>query len=515
MAFQFQAPPDAYGKTIAELIQQRGQQLAQGQAASGTAWANGVQQVGQIAAAVPQQIQQQKSQQLDQQVKTAQLAQVQQGQSDLHALDTALSQPGGREAILNALPGHLRPTVTKQFEDQDRLHNEAIKAQDEANARITDAFANDAADIAAHGNTPEAAQTKISLLKQQYANDPATLQRLQQVEQQVQQNPTVDTVKAITDGLIASSPKRVELQQKADELKRQIDVSAETARHHQADEAQAATNAANRPAPQPTTASLAADAANPTSPTATQSAAALGKIHSAQASPAATPPSDVKEAIAGMRDGTIPPQLPGRASKDYTALMAEAHRQGYDLERAATDWVATQKHIATLNGSQQTRLNQSINALPDLLDSVDSLASQWKGGNFPLLNKANLALAKNGAYGDKAATIARQLDSQIADVTADLGSVYMGGNSPTDHALDLAGKSLSGDWSEQVLHDMVSLARKNVTIRKNSIANTGVQGASPDNPYAPKAVTAPATIGLPGVGDTFQGGKVLKVEKVK
>src|SRR5262249_33053421 len=83
------------------------------------------------------------------------------------------------------------------------------------------------------------------------------------------------------------------------------------------------------------------------------------------------------------------------------------------------------------------------------------------------------------------------LSAQIADVTADLGTVYMGGNTPTDHSLGLAAKSLNENWDEKVLHNMVDLARKNVQIRKNSIQNTGVQGASPNNPYVPKP--SPAT----------------------
>lgn len=202
--------------------------------------------------------------------------------------------------------------------------------------------------------------------------------------------------------------------------------------------------------------------------------------------------TDVKDTIAGMRDGSLPPLLPGRASREYVALLGEAKRQGFDLAGAATDWQATQKHIATLNGAQQLRLNQAVNALPEMLDSVEALAKQWKGGRFPLLNKANLAAAKAGAYGQNAASIANQLDAQIADVTADLGNVYMGGNSPTDHALELAGKSLKGEWSEQVLLDMVKLARNNVTIRRNSIRNVGVAGASENNPYAPPAPTMKA-----------------------
>jgi hypothetical protein len=206
--------------------------------------------------------------------------------------------------------------------------------------------------------------------------------------------------------------------------------------------------------------------------------------------------SNAKEQVAGMMDGTLPPVMPGRQTKEYSEIMAEAHRQGYNLQAAVTDWNATQKHITTLNNAQQLRLNQSINALPDLLDSVDALASKWKGGRFPILNKANLALAKGGAYGTDVATVANQLDAQIADVVSDLGVVYMGGNSPTDHALDLAGKSLKGEWNAKVLHDMVTMAKSNVRIRKNSIATTGVQGASANNPYAPPqpAAAAPADL---------------------
>jgi hypothetical protein len=204
----------------------------------------------------------------------------------------------------------------------------------------------------------------------------------------------------------------------------------------------------------------------------------------------ANDPKDIADAI--IR-GEQPPTLTG-LYRNAGPVRAELARQGYDLATAQTDWTATQKHIATLNGAQQTRLNQAIGQLPELLDSVESLAKQWKGGKFPILNKANLALAKNGAYGSGAASIATQLEQQIADVTGDLGAVYMGGNSPTDHALDLARTALSSNWDEKVLLDMVNRARKNVAIRQNSIKSTGVQGVSGDNPYAPAATTiAPPT----------------------
>lgn len=194
--------------------------------------------------------------------------------------------------------------------------------------------------------------------------------------------------------------------------------------------------------------------------------------------------TNVKDAVQGMIDGTIPPQLPGRASKDYIAILSEAKRKGYDLSTAVTDWNATQKHMATLNNNQQTKLQQSIQTAASSVDVIDDLAKQWDGGKYPALNSVTLKLAKGGALGPKAQTIATQLDGQITDVTSELAQVYMGGGTPTDQALKLAQKNLQSSWSKQVLLDMTDLTRKNLKIRSNSMKNVGVQGASATNPYA-------------------------------
>jgi hypothetical protein len=204
---------------------------------------------------------------------------------------------------------------------------------------------------------------------------------------------------------------------------------------------------------------------------------------------------DVKAVVAGMKAGRLPPQLPGRATKEYVALMAEAERQGFDLSRAATDWVATQKHVATLNGSQQTRLRQAVDTATHSLDVIEDLAKKWQGGRFPILNRGRLKAALEGTLGPDAQAIATKLEAQISDVTSELGNVYMGGNSPTDHALQLAAKNLSADWSLPQLQAALDLSRTNLKIRANSMVNVGVAGASADNPYDQPAPTAAAAPG--------------------
>lgn len=222
-------------------------------------------------------------------------------------------------------------------------------------------------------------------------------------------------------------------------------------------------------------------------------------------------PDDAQAIADAIIAGDQPPVTTGlyRLAGPVRSALA---KKGYNLATANLDWQATQKHLSTLNGAQQTRMAQAVDNAAHSLDVIDSLAEQWKGGKFPILNRANLALAKSGAKGPEAQKIAVQLEAQISDVTSELGNVYMGGNSPTDHALQLAGKNLSADWSEGTLRAMTTLARTNLQIRMNSMRNIGPAGTTANNPYAP--ATAP-TAGLPAVGSTYQGGKVLKVEKVQ
>jgi len=150
-------------------------------------------------------------------------------------------------------------------------------------------------------------------------------------------------------------------------------------------------------------------------------------------------------------------------------VKARLAKKGYNFTGANLDWEATKRHLASLNGVKQTTLRQAASTAYDSLDIIDGLANQWKGGRFPLLNKANLKLAKGGAYGKDAQQIAVQLEGQITDVVSELGQVYMGGNSPTDHALKLAEKNLSADWEQGTLLKMTDLARKNLQVRLNSM----------------------------------------------
>jgi len=197
--------------------------------------------------------------------------------------------------------------------------------------------------------------------------------------------------------------------------------------------------------------------------------------------------NDAKDIADAIENGDQPPTLQG-LYRNAGPVRAELARRGVPLAKMETDWKATQKIISTMNGPQQLRLRQAISVASDSLDKIDSLYQEYHSlvgdAGMKAFNKAGLAAAKQ--LPGRAGAVATALDAQIADVTAELGNVYMGGNSPTDHSLGLAAKNLSSDWNKQTFEEALKQARANIKIRQNSILHSQPVGVSGDNTYMPQ-----------------------------
>lgn len=229
--------------------------------------------------------------------------------------------------------------------------------------------------------------------------------------------------------------------------------------------------------------------------------------------------SDAKDIAGAIISGDQPPDLKG-LYRLGGPVKAELARQGYDLTTAQRDWQAIQKHLSTLNGPQQERLRQAITFTYDSLDVIEDLFNQWKkeklAGGVRVLNRGALAFSKQ--LPGQAGATAQALEAQINDLVSELGTVYKGGNSSTDESLKLASQNLRADWNEETFRKQINLIRKNLQIRRNSITNSSPAGVSAGSPYTPKVAAEPAAPqagGIPQVGQTFNGGKVLKVERVQ
>lgn len=219
-------------------------------------------------------------------------------------------------------------------------------------------------------------------------------------------------------------------------------------------------------------------------------------------------PTDVSDIAHGVMSGQLPPDLKEYGYRDRSAIAAELKRQGFDLTKATQDWTATQKYLATLNGSQQTRLRQAVESTKGYLSQVEDIYNQWQKvgptSGWKAFNKGSLAVAKQ--LPGEAGNLAHRLDARIADLTSDLGTVYKGGNSSTDESLKLAAKNLEGDWNEKTFKDAIADIRNSIVIRENSLklpsAGTNAGTYTPNSEQAP----APPKKGDVVKGWTFNGG---------
>lgn len=198
--------------------------------------------------------------------------------------------------------------------------------------------------------------------------------------------------------------------------------------------------------------------------------------------------TDVKDTADGIIEGRISPNVSQSVSyKDRTAVSAELSRRGYNQTEALRDWQAITRHLATLNGAQQERLRQAVAFADDTIPQLEEAYQRWKKAagisGIKVFNRAALATSKQ--FGGEAGSAATQLEALIKDYTAELGTVYKGGNSSTDESLKLAGENLKAEWNEQTFNDALKRIKQSIRIRRNSIATSQPVGVNPNSPYLP------------------------------
>lgn len=214
----------------------------------------------------------------------------------------------------------------------------------------------------------------------------------------------------------------------------------------------------------------------------------------------------IPETVEGIINGNIPPDRAGLGrNAGWLKIQAQLSKRGFNLARAELDWKAAESYVRGINSAQQIRLRETAQTLqqmiPDVQEKYNAFHKILADSGVRVFNKAELTAAK--ALPGKAGEAARALDVQIADMVSELGQTYMGGNSPTDHALELAQKNLSGDWNEEQFKAALDLLRKNLGYRTNAILNAGVAGSTENSPYNPP----PNTGGGNASGGGASGGK--------
>lgn len=203
--------------------------------------------------------------------------------------------------------------------------------------------------------------------------------------------------------------------------------------------------------------------------------------------------SDVQSIAQGIESGMQPPVLTGLYGKS-AAVRAQLQRDGFDLAKATLDWQAVIKFTAAANSTAQLRMKQAEasveNSLGALQEKVDKLEADGTVTGFKFVNRASLTSAANGLFGEQAAQDAQALIGQISLITDELGQTFMGGNSPTDAAFELAKGVLASNFTASQFKTQIELIKQNLQYRKNSWANVGATSvAGGTNQYTQQSTT--------------------------
>lgn len=199
-------------------------------------------------------------------------------------------------------------------------------------------------------------------------------------------------------------------------------------------------------------------------------------------------PNDVNDMVNGVMNGTVAPDLRNLPRGAGGQVQAELERRGFNLAQARLEWNATEKYMGSLNSGGQVVFRQRIQSAQDMLQTVKNLYSQWQATGLPTgyqtWNRA--ALKASEQLPGQAGATARALETQINELSADLATVFVGGNSPSDKALGQASTILGSDWNQEQFEGNMNLAEQNLAIRANSVASGMPAGVTGNNPYAPQ-----------------------------
>ena len=193
--------------------------------------------------------------------------------------------------------------------------------------------------------------------------------------------------------------------------------------------------------------------------------------------------------VYGIATGLQPPTITGSMGAFSSYIKAGLSAVGFNMVDATNEWNATQKYIASANSPTQVKLKQAITSVQQGIGQLKSDAAAWNAGGFAPLNSANMIAALSGAYGQDAQSIAADFQQQSTIIQDELGQTFMGGNSPTDKALGLAGKVFDTSWSDTTLNSALDQLDTNLGFRMNAINTVQVGGLGGDasNPYSPSS----------------------------
>jgi len=212
----------------------------------------------------------------------------------------------------------------------------------------------------------------------------------------------------------------------------------------------------------------------------------------------ATSQEDMNSTVEGIANGTTPPDLVKTVSRrDLTTVAGRLAKKGLDLKQLSLNYQAEQSFVKSLNSTQQLRLRQLIPSVQDGIRDLLELNKQFKRTGIKAFNKATLQYYINGGGTKEQQQYAQKFNSQMTVLADEMGSIFMGGNTPTERSLDLAVKLFNSDYNDTAIEASMEQVKRNLGYRASAIESV--------QPVGTKGVVGGGSVG---------GGKSKNIENI-
>jgi hypothetical protein len=191
-----------------------------------------------------------------------------------------------------------------------------------------------------------------------------------------------------------------------------------------------------------------------------------------------TSDEEIQSTAQGVMNGNLSPDLAQVSSfRDRSRISSALNKDGFNLPAAQSEWKATQRFLNSMNNEKQTRLRQAIGSTRQALDHLKEINQEYSRSSLAPLNYLQLKAQANSGN-----ELAVKYLGQLNIIQDELAQVFMGGNSPTEKALDLAKNMLSSNWSAGQLNASIDTIDKNLKYRENAI-NAAMPFTGGENRY--------------------------------
>ena len=185
----------------------------------------------------------------------------------------------------------------------------------------------------------------------------------------------------------------------------------------------------------------------------------------------------IEDDVEGIATGKLPPDLTKVvARRDLTTVAGKLAKRGLDLKQLALDYQAEQSFIKSINSTQQVRLRQLIPSVTQGIGELDNLNEEFKRTGVKAFNKATMEYYANGGGTKKQQELSQKFISQMTVLADEMGSIFMGGNTPTDRSLDMAQKLFRGDFNDTAVKAANEQVKRNLGYRANAIESVSAIG---------------------------------------